>query len=60
MQLAGLMCHYENAGDLKNDTWVTVTGKIEKNLIQGQLSAGIKAESIKKIGKPDKQYVYPY
>ncbi|MFA6940880.1 MAG: TIGR03943 family protein [Clostridiaceae bacterium] len=60
MQVVGLMCNFQNTKALNNDTWVEITGKLEKSDYQGQVSACIKVDSIKKISKPDNQYVYPF
>lgn len=56
--VVGFLCEYDTAKDLKNDTWVELTGKIEKGEYHGDMPI-IKVMDIKETTKPNDEFVYP-
>ena len=60
LQPVGILCRYDKAAGLKQDTWITLTGKIEIVDYNGEKTPIIIAENIQKTEKPEKDYVYPY
>ena len=56
----GLLAHYSNASELKQDSWFKFTGKIVKGEYKGQQTPVIDIESAIKTDKPKNEYVYPY
>lgn len=56
--VVGFLCESENAKDFDNDTWVNITGKITKGNYHGDMPI-IKITEIKKVDKPNEEYVYP-
>lgn len=56
----GLLANYDKAKDLKQDSWIVVTGEIKLLNYNGEKSPTIVVESIKSTSKPAKEYVYPY
>lgn len=56
----GLLSHYAKAKDLKQDTWIIVTGKIKLIQYYGEKTPIIIVESIKDTVKPKVNYVYPF
>lgn len=60
LQPVGLLCHYDKAEQLKQDSWIDVTGKIQIIDYQGEKTPVIIVESIQKTEKPKNDYVYPY
>ncbi len=56
----GFLCRYDNASKLETDSWVKVTGTIEKTMFDGETIPYIKAKSIETSDKPAEDYVYPY
>ncbi|MBU3129297.1 TIGR03943 family protein [Clostridium tagluense] len=60
LQPVGLLCHYDKAKDLKQDTWILVKGKVEIIDYKGERIAIIVAQSIANAEKPKNQYVYPF
>lgn len=56
--VVGFLCEYENAKDLTNDTWVKITGKIEKGNYYGEIPI-IKIESLEETSIPNNPYVAP-
>lgn len=60
LQPVGLLCHYDKAKNLEQDTWIIVKGKIEIIDYNGEKTPIIKAESIQNTDKPINDYVYPF
>jgi putative membrane protein len=58
MQPAGLLCNYKGAEQLKKDSWVKVTGKIQKGELKGQIMPVIAAEAVEPTDKPKDELVY--
>ncbi len=56
----GLLCSYGNASSLTNNTWVTVTGTISEEEVNGKSQPVITATSVSPATKPDEEYVYPW
>ncbi|WP_343216272.1 hypothetical protein [Clostridium frigoris] len=56
----GLLANYDKAKDLKQDTWIKVTGKIKDLNYNGEKTPIIIVESIKNTEKPKIEYVYPF
>ncbi|MBU3114511.1 TIGR03943 family putative permease subunit [Clostridium lacusfryxellense] len=56
----GLLAHYDKAKDLKQDTWIAITGKIKLLDYNGEKNPIIIIESLKNTSKPSKEYVYPF
>ena len=56
--VVGFLCEYENAKELVNDSWVKITGKIEKGNYYGEIPI-IKIESIEETSIPSNPYVSP-
>lgn len=60
MQLVGLLCQYDQTSRLEADSWVKVSGTIQKAKIDGQTVPGIIAQNVVSAKEPDETYVYPY
>jgi putative membrane protein len=60
MQPVGLLCVYDKALELEEDSWVQVQGTISITEFEGEYVPCIIAEEVKKEDAPDKQYIYPY
>ncbi|MBU3190173.1 TIGR03943 family protein [Clostridium bowmanii] len=60
LQPVGLLCHYDKAKELKQDTWIIVKGEIKILDYNGEKTPVIIAESIQITNKPTNEYVYPY
>lgn len=56
--VVGFLCEADNASTFENDTWVNITGEITKGSYHGDMPI-IKITEIKKVGKPNDEYVYP-
>lgn len=56
----GFLCHYGDTQKLNQDSWVKVTGTIEKGQFQGETIPIIEAVDVQKTDKPINDYVYPY
>lgn len=56
----GILCEYDKASELKEDTWVTVTGVIHIGKYQGQDDPQITVTGISPAEKPQEEYVYPW
>ena len=56
--VVGFLCEHEKANELKNDTWIEVTGEITKGDYHGEMPI-IKITDIKESPKPNDEYVYP-
>lgn len=60
MQPVGLLCRYDNAAALDNDSWVKVCGTIGEAEYEGETIPCIIAQSVEPVEEPDKSYIYPY
>ena len=56
--VVGFLCEYENAKDLKDDTWVTITGEITKGEYHGDMPI-VKVLELTETTRPTEEYVYP-
>lgn len=56
--VVGFLCEYKNAKDFPDDTWVTVTGEIQKGNYHGDMPI-LKIIDISESEKPSEEYVYP-
>lgn len=56
--IVGFLCEADNAKDFENDTWVAVTGEITNGNYHGDMPI-VKATEIKKVDKPNDEFVYP-
>ncbi len=57
--IVGFLCNYKHAKNFDENSWVEITGKIEKGNYHGEIPV-IAVEKIKQIEKPaDDIYVYP-
>lgn len=55
----GIICEYDKASELKEDTWVTVEGVIRISEYEGQPEPQITVTKISPAEKPDPEYIYP-
>ncbi|MDR2664661.1 MAG: TIGR03943 family protein [Oscillospiraceae bacterium] len=55
----GIICRYDGAGELENDSWVTVKGVIERGEYMGYEEARIVVSSVSPAA-PIEDYVYSY
>lgn len=60
MQPIGFLCRYDNAAELKVDTWIRVYGTIEKGEFNGNVIPVIEADKVENTEKPEFDYVYPF
>lgn len=60
MVTSGFLCRYDHAAELVPDTWVKVTGTLQVDTMDGELSPYIEAIGIEPAEKPLQEYVYPY
>ena len=56
--VVGFLCEYKNAKDYPDDTWVTVTGEIQKGDYHGDIPI-LMITDISERQKPSEEYVYP-
>lgn len=56
--IVGFLCEYTKAKDFEDNTWVEITGEITKGDYHGDMPI-IKVIDIKKVDKPNEEYVYP-
>ena len=56
--IVGFLCEYDKANELENNSWVEITGTITKGIYHGDMPI-IKITEIKKVNKPNEEYVYP-
>lgn len=56
--VVGFLCEYKNAKDFPDDTWVTVTGEIQKGDYHGDMPI-LMITDISESQKPSEEYVYP-
>lgn len=55
----GIICEYDKASELKEDTWVTVEGVIHVSEYEGQPEPQIAVTKISLAEKPEQEYIYP-
>ncbi len=55
----GIICKYDKAAELKDGSWVTVTGIIHIGDYQGNKEPQISVVSVSPADKPKEEYVYP-
>jgi putative membrane protein len=60
MTPCGMLCEYDKASELEEDTWVTVTGVIHVGEYMGEKQPVILASEVSAAEKPDEEYVYPW
>lgn len=56
--VVGFLCEYSNSKDLENNTWIDITGTIEKGSYHGDIPI-VKIKQIKTTNCPTDEYVYP-
>lgn len=56
--VVGFLCQSDNAQDFKNDTWVKITGTIEKGYYYGDIPY-INISNIEEVSKPEQEFVSP-
>ena len=56
--VVGFLCTYENAKNFANDTWINITGTIEKGDYYGEIPI-IKITKIEEISIPNEPFVGP-
>jgi len=56
--VVGFLCTYDKAKELKEGTWVNVTGEIIKGYYHNEIPV-IDINKIEETQKPDEEYVYP-
>lgn len=56
--VVGFLCSYDKAKDLKEGTWVNVTGEIIKGYYHNEIPV-IDINKIEETSKPEEEYVYP-
>ena len=56
--VVGFLCHYNNALNFADKTWVEITGEITSGDYHGDIPI-IEIKQIKQIEKPSDEYVYP-
>lgn len=55
----GVLAEYPNAATYSEDTWVKVTGTIEKKPFNGTDIMALKVEKVQRIQEPTNKFVYP-
>jgi len=56
----GIICEYDKASELTENSWVTVTGVIQIGEYQGEDEPEIHVTSISPAEEPEEEYVYPW
>lgn len=56
--VVGFLCNYEGAKNLKEGTWINVTGQIIKGYYHDEIPV-IDINKIEETSKPEEEYVYP-
>ena len=56
--VVGFLCEYENAKDLINDSWITITGTIQKGYFYGEIPV-IHITNLEEASIPSNPYVDP-
>ena len=59
LQLVGFLCQYDKTPQLKENSWITVTGKLDTAVYQKDIYPVILKPSITSAAKPAEDYVYP-
>ena len=59
-QTVGMLCRYDKAKSLKQDSWVKVTGTIRIIDFKGQKIPTIEADNVVETARPKNDYVYPF
>ena len=57
--VVGFLCDCVNAKDFENDSWVNVTGEIQKGAYHGSDMPIVKVTEINIVDKPTDEFVYP-
>lgn len=57
-QITGLYSLYPKAYELKQDTWLKVSGKIKQAEYKGQLIPSVEVGEMERIDKPKNEYIY--
>lgn len=57
--VVGFLCHYKNATNFGDNTWIELEGKITKGIYHGSDMPILEVDNIKEIKKPNDEYVYP-
>ncbi len=60
MVAVGVLCRYDDAATLEEDSWVKVTGIVSATNFLGETVPSIEVESVRKTTPPDDEYIYPY
>ncbi len=56
--IVGFLCEIDDAKNFENNTWVNITGEIIKGDYHGDMPI-VKITEIKKVDKPNNEFVYP-
>ncbi len=56
--VVGFLCSYDNAKELKEGTWINVTGEIIKGYYHNEIPV-IDINKLQETTKPEEEYVYP-
>ena len=56
--VVGFLCNYEDAKNLKEGTWINITGQIIKGYYHDEIPV-IDINKIEETSKPEEEYVYP-
>lgn len=56
--VVGFLCNYEDAKNLKEGTWINITGQIIKGYYHDEIPV-IDINKIEETNKPEEEYVYP-
>ena len=56
--VVGFLCNYEDAENLKEGSWINVTGQIIKGYFHDEIPV-IDINKIEETSKPEEEYVYP-
>lgn len=59
IQLVGVLCRYDKTSELKENSWVKVTGMLDTSTYQGAKVPLIVNPSVESASKPKTEYVYP-
>jgi len=60
MVTVGLLCRYDKTSQLAADSWVTVTGVVDKAEFEGEIIPCITVETAEETERPAQEYIYPY
>lgn len=60
MVAVGVLCRYDDASSLEEDSWVRVAGTVSITEFMGETVPCIEAESVTPATAPDDEYIYPY